>query len=96
MLYQIAKDNLSAKEQKLIEEYLVEIEDLNEELQDKYKAFLDELTQDMELFMSILDRAFAPDIRMAFSGSVELAKEMGVPADEILDSKEKIASYFMD
>ena len=96
MLYQISKDNLSAREQKLIEDYLVEIEDLNEELQDQYKVFLDELTKDMELFMNILDRAFAPDVRIAFSGSVELAKEMGVPADEILDSKEKIVSYFMD
>lgn len=96
MLYQISKDNLSAKEQKLIEEYLDEIEGLNDELQNQYKAFLDELTYDMKLFMDILDRAFAPDVRIAFSGSVELAKEMGVPVDEILDSKEKIVSYFMD
>ena len=46
--------------------------------------------------MELLDRAFAPDIRIAFEGSIDLAKSCGVPVDEILDSKEKIASFFMD
>ena len=43
--------------------------------------------------MELLDRAFAPDIRVAFEGSIDLAKSCGVPVDEILDSKEIIASF---
>ena len=49
-----------------------------------------------KLFMELLNRAFAPDIGVAFEGSIDLAKSCGVPVDEILDSKEKIASFFMD
>ncbi len=96
MLYQISKDNLSAREQRIVEKYLEEIKNLDEELMQDYKNFIDELSKDMESFMAILDRAFAPDMRIAFRGSIELAKELGVPEDEILDSKEKIISYFMD
>ena len=96
MLYQISKDNLLAKEQEVIEKYLKEINELDEELRVQYKNCIDELSENMKLFMSIIDRAFAPDIRIAFDGSIDLAKQMGVAADEILDSKEKIASYFMD
>ena len=32
---------------------------------------------------------------MAFNGSIELAILSGVPSEEILDSKEKIAGYFL-
>ncbi len=96
MLYQISKDNLSSKEQEMIEKYLLEINDLGKDLQKKYKEFLNELSDNMTLFMSILDRAFAPDIRIAFEGSIQLAKQMGVPEEEILDTKDKVISYFMD
>ena len=65
-------------------------------LEEQYQKFVKEIGKDMQLFMSLLDRAFAPDIRMAFEGSVDLAKSCGVQVDEILDSKEKITSYFMD
>ncbi len=50
----------------------------------------------MEQFMTILDCAFSPDIRTAFRGSVELAREMGVPTEEIIDNKEKLYAYFLD
>ena len=50
----------------------------------------------MTLYLSILDQAFSTDPRIAIAGSVELAKQMGVPCEEILDSKEKIDSYFLD
>ena len=46
--------------------------------------------------MDILDRAFSPDIRLAFTGSVELAKRMGVPAEEIIDSRQKMLEYFLN
>ena len=96
MMYQIAKDNLSAREQKIFEEYAEAVRQLDVSLQDQYQKFVDEIGKDTKLFMELLDRAFAPDIRVAFEGSIDLAKSCGVPVDEILDSKEKIASFFMD
>lgn len=96
MMYQIAKDNLSAREQKIFEEYAEAVRQLDVSLQDQYQEFVDEIGKDTKLFMELLNRAFAPDIRVAFEGSIDLAKSCGVPVDEILDSKEKIAAYFMD
>ena len=96
MMYQIAKDNLSAREQKIFEEYAEAVRQLDVSLKEQYQEFVDEIGKDTKLFMELLDRAFAPDIRVAFEGSIDLAKSCGVPVDEILDSKEKIASYFMD
>ena len=96
MMYQIAKDNLSAREQKIFEEYAEAVRQLDVSLQDQYQKFVDEIGKDTKLFMELLNRAFAPDIRVAFEGSIDLEKSCGVPVDEILDSKEKIASFFMD
>ena len=96
MMYQIAKDNLSAREQKIFEEYAEAARQLDLSLQNQYQKFVDEIGKDTKLFMELLNRAFEPDIRVAFEGSIDLAKSCGVPVDEILDSKEKIASFFMD
>ena len=96
MLYQILKDVCSDQEKKLAEDYLNSLDKLNSKLDDEYRNFINELNENMKLFMDILERAFAPDISEAFEGSVTLAKEMGVPTEEILDTKEKIFSYFMD
>lgn len=96
MMYEIAKENLSTREQKIFEGYLNSVYQVDMALEEQYQKFVKEIGKDMQLFMSLLDRAFAPDIRMAFEGSVDLAKSCGVPVDEILDSKEKIISYFMD
>lgn len=96
MLYQILKDVCSDQEKRLVEDYLNSISKLNSKLDDEYRSFINELNENMRLFMDILERAFAPDISEAFEGSVALAKEMGVPTEEILDTKEKVFSYFMD
>lgn len=94
MLYQILKDICSDQEKKLVEDYLNSLDELNSKLDDEYRSFINELNENMKLFMDILERAFAPDISEAFDGSITLAKEMGVPGEEILDTKEKVFSYF--
>ena len=96
MMYQIAKDNLSSREQKIFEEYAEAVRKVDVSLQDQYQEFVDEIGKDTKSFMELLDKAFAPDIRVAFEGSIDLAKSCGVPVDEILDSKEKLESFFMD
>lgn len=96
ILYKIVNDSMSEKEQKLIELYLEEIEKTKSTLDDAYQRFINDITDKMNMFLSVLDTAFAPDIHIAFSGSVELAKLMGVPYEEILDSPEKIEDYFLN
>ena len=47
-------------------------------------------------YMDVLAVAFVPDVLQALQGSAKLAKTMGVPTEEILDTREKVFSYFMD
>jgi hypothetical protein len=49
----------------------------------------------MDRYMDILNLTYSADVVKVFNGSVEMAKYMGVPSNEILDSKEKIDSYFI-
>lgn len=96
MLYQLAKDNLSSKEQKILEEYLNSIQQLDENLREQYQDFILGISENMRQFMNILNCAFAPDIRIAFIGSVDLAGKMGVPTEEIIDNREKLYAYFLE
>lgn len=96
MMYQIAKDNFSSYEQKIFEEYKESIYLVDKELNEQYQEFVDEMGKDMQMFMELLDKAFAPDISLAFEGSIELAKSCGVPTEEILDNKDKLTAYFLD
>ena len=95
-MYQIAKVNLSSYEQKIFEEYRKSVFIVDKELNEQYREFVDELCKDMQMFMELLDKAFAPDISLAFEGSIELAKSCGVPIEGILDSKDKVTAYFLD
>lgn len=96
MMYQIAKDNFSSYEQKIFEEYKESIYLVDKELSEQYQEFVDEMGKDTQMFMELLDKAFAPDISLAFEGSIELAKSCGVPTEEILIGKDKVAAYFLD
>ena len=96
MVYKIAKDNLSAKEQVIIHEYFMEITRLSADLERQYGGLISDLTSDLTVYYEVLERAFSVDPRLAVMGSIELGRQMGVPAEEILDTKAKIDSYFLD
>lgn len=96
MIYQIGKDSFSAKENELIEKYLRDLSELNEQLATEYHQYIEEMNRCFEKYMVLLTAAFDPNIEKALDCSIALAKHMGVSDDEILDSYEKIASYFLD
>ena len=96
IIYHISKDFVSSKIDKLLDTYMKELNEYDEQLQSEYAEFIKALNDNMAKYLDILDRAFSPDIRMAFVGSIELAKELGISDAEILDTKEKIDSYFLD
>lgn len=96
MMYQIAKDNFKQKEQEIMKQYYEELVSFEQELDEEYKLFVLELSKAFEDFLQILDRAFSVDIEETLNGSIELAKACGVSEDEILDTKEKAYSFFLD
>ena len=83
------------KEQALLDQYINNQYILDEELQADFDAFRAELDKEYEKFNSLLDHAFASNIRSRLKGSVELALTAGVSPDEVLDSVEKIDEFFM-
>lgn len=95
MLYQIGKESFSARENQLIEQYLKELSALDEQLEAEYHQHMEDMNRCFERYMGLLTAAFDPDVEKALDGSVALAKYMGVADDEILDSYEKIADYFV-
>ena len=73
-----------------------EIQELDDKLNEKYREYIAGLMVSIKSFLDILERAFSPNIEIAFNGSVDLARKMGVPENEILNSREKVAAYFLD
>ncbi|MBR3328758.1 MAG: hypothetical protein IKG22_15705 [Atopobiaceae bacterium] len=96
IMYQAAKDGLSAKEHALVEAYAREQRELDARLESEYGNLLDSLNSGMVSYIALLERAFDPDPALAFKGSIALARELGVPDDQILDSREKAMAYFLD
>lgn len=82
------------KERDLLDAYLQHQEVLDEELQAKYDAYINELTERSVEFDKLLDDAFSPDFQNTLKASVNFAEAAGVPKEQILDSKQKIDDYF--
>lgn len=96
LLYQIAKDNLTKKEQKLVENYLKYLANLDIALDNKYKKCIEELNASLMVYYGLLERAFSPNYAEALSGSVDLALKFGVPSGELLTSISDIDDYFLN
>ena len=95
LLYQVAKDNLAKKEQKLIEGYLKYLYELEIALDDKYRKYINELNEGLVMYYGILERAFSPNYAEALDGSVALAMSFGVPREELLKSILEVDDFFM-
>ena len=91
---QYARLAMYAKEKALLEEYLLKQKEVDIELQKKYDQYLVELEERARKMESIFKDAFAPDFRVRLRGSANLARNMGVSEEKILDSVEKIDDYF--
>ena len=96
LMYQIGKDCYHDKEREIINGYLAELKLLDEALDEQYQAYILKLNENFKVFLQLTNAAFSPDVATAFEGSIELARVMGVPTDEILDSHKKVVSYFTE
>ena len=96
MLYNIGKDAFNTKEKEIINQYLNEINALDEKLSTEYAKYVESLSQSYAKFLNILTNAFSTNAETAFNGSIALALEFGVSSNDILDSYSKISSYFTE
>lgn len=96
VMFSAVASALSAREAEVIERYLAEQRALDRDLAAELQELLATLNHSMSDYLGLLERAFSPDVQVALLGSAELALELGVAAEEILDSDEKIHSYFLD
>jgi len=87
---------LFKREQALLTEYIDKQYQLDETLAAKFEAYKADLRADSNRFNELIEKAFDPDFSSSLRNSVELAKAAGVPQEEILDSTDKIDSFFLD
>ena len=87
---------LLKKDQRLLTEFIENQYALDAELEEKYEVFRTELQADADQFNHLIENAFSPDFREELISSVELARKAGVEEEEILDTQEKIDSFFLD
>ena len=96
MIYQIGKDSFSAKEKEVIERYFNGLAVLDEQLSMEFRQYIGQLKYCFEMYIELVTDAFEPNVEKALNGSIALAKYMGIAEGDILDSYEKIVSYFED
>ena len=86
---------LFSKEQAILDEYLQNQRILDDQLRDKYDAFLEELCENAERFQNLIDEAFSPELHNALLQTAELARTAGVREEELLKSMEDIDDFFL-
>lgn len=96
VMYKAASSSLSKREAELIAGYLEEQRALDHQLSTEHQELIEKLEASMSDYLDVLERAFSPNVETAFLGSVELALELGVTSEEVLDSEEKVLAYFLD
>lgn len=87
---------LYSRELEIVNQFIESQYQLDEELEQKYAAYLEDLQKESEQFYAMIDNAFASNFRDAFLPSALLAKAVGVKKEEILNTMEDVDSFFLD
>ena len=90
LAYQIAKENLTNREQAIIEQYLCEISRFKEDLEYKNILFVYELNEGIKKYYELLNIAFLPNCIEGLNGSVKAAIYLGVSPSVLLKSYEDL------
>lgn len=96
MSVQYARFRMHEKELNLLNGYLYGQQALDEELRSKYDDYVSDLKMESEEFDRLIENAFCDDFESMLKNSVSLARKAGVDEKDILDSREKIDSFFLD
>ena len=92
--FEYGRLKLLQNEQTLLTEYLSQQKQLDEDLDRKYESYRIQIEANQKQFDQLIDNAFDPGFRNTLRDSVALAKAAGVKEEEILDSMEKVDSFF--
>ena len=95
ILSQVVEDELNARERELAARLFEENRALDAQLESEWRQHLDRLKADMEVFLSLVVEMASVDAA-ACEASVALARRLGIPSEDILDTPEKARAYFMD
>jgi len=87
---------LYAKEQAILETYLQNQRVLDEELENEYAAYLAAVQEHAARFQSLVDNAFSVNLHDSLLQTAALAREAGVPEEELLTSMEDVDAFFLD
>lgn len=94
--FEYARYALWEKELELVTEYLNNQKSLDEALEKKFEAYIQELQANSDAMNALISDAFDPNFHDKLSASVKLAQAAGVKQEEILDSAEKIDDFFLN
>ena len=83
------------KENQILEGYLVEQNELDEQLKAEYEAYIKEVESRAKQFKDLIDSAFTSDFKQRLRGSVETALFIGVDEKELLKNTDEIDEFFL-
>lgn len=93
--YELCKKQGATQAQKIIGDYNSEMAQLNQQLELQLLKVVLEIQKALGKFQNLEKLAFDENINIAFTGSANLAKEVGVDSDKILKKKEDIDNFFL-
>lgn len=94
-IYELCQKEGTRQSQKIITAYNQEMSQLNKQLDIQLLQIIMELQKVLKRFEDFEKLAFSMDVNIAFNGSVNLAKELGVNEKQILETKSQIDNYFL-
>ncbi len=94
--FEYGRMRLYQDEQLLLTEYLDHQRQLDAELETRFEDYRARIKANSVQFNELISSAFAPGFRDTLKDSVALARAAGVKEEEILDTVEKVDSFFLD
>lgn len=93
--YELCKKQGVAYSKDIIDNYNADMQALEQELALKYMQVIMEIKEQLRRFADLEALAFDEDVNKAFSGSINLAEELGVDNTKILRDMNDINNFFM-
>lgn len=93
--FEYGRMTLYKQENEILTEYIENQRMLSDELEEKYKQYLESVEKQTNIFSELVEDAFSTDCRTRLRKSAEIAKAAGVEESEILKTKEEIDDFFM-
>lgn len=94
-VYGICKQRADEKEMMLIAGYKQQLDELNQQLDMQLKQLIVRIEREINRFKSLEALAFDENINIAFQGSIQMAREVGVKSHQILRNMDDINNYFL-